>query len=146
MFESNRIKTTVVAIIVVIALLGTAVTQSIKVWKERTATLYPRRTLVVVIETSQNEAFFERLTEFAEVNEFKIHIGQTTPEGGTFNVNMSRKDVMIIANNVFDQNTFDIAFYDKNPARPASQQTIDDLLNDLKKLLSEVSNLEISEP
>src|SRR6266511_4035157 len=73
-----------------------------KTWKASFSTLYPQRTLVATIVLEQQDRFFEQLTKFADAHDFKIHIGPTTPAGDTFNINMSRKDVMVIANNVFD--------------------------------------------
>src|SRR3982751_2909514 len=106
--------------------------QLLKTWNARFGTLHPKKTLVVSIDLGQREKFFEQLTRFADAHDFKIHIGPTTPAGDTFNINMSRKDVMVIANNVIDTKKFDISLYDKDPTKPVSEEIIDDLFNDLK--------------
>lgn len=117
----------------------------VKTWKAGFGTSYPQRTLDVVIDLGQREKFFEQLTRFADAHDFRIHLGPTTPAGDTFNINMSRKDVMVIANNVFDIKTFHIAFYDEDPANLAPEETIDSLFNDLKRYISEIPNVTITE-
>lgn len=117
----------------------------LKTWKEGFVTLHPKKTLVVIIDLGQQEKFFEQLTRFSDAYAFDIHIGPTTLSGDTFNINMSRKDVMVIANNVFDKKTFDIVFYDKNPANPAPQETIESLFSNLKRFISEIPNVTITE-
>jgi len=117
----------------------------LKTWKAGFGTSYPQKTLDVNIDLSQREKFFEQLTRFADAHDFRIHIGPTTPSGDTFNVNMSRKDVMVIANNVFDTKTFHIAFYDEDPANSAPEETIDSLYNDLKSFINEIPNVLITE-
>ena len=112
----------------VISAIGVAIVfgaqQLVKTWKAGFGTSYPQKTLDVSIDLSQREKFFEQLTRFADAHDFKIHIGPTTPSGDTFNVNMSRNDVMVIANNVIDTKTFHIAFYDEDPANLAPEETL----------------------
>jgi hypothetical protein len=117
----------------------------LKIWKARFVTLYPKKTLVVSIDLGQREKFFGQLTKFADAHDFKIHIGPTTPAGDTFNINMSHKDVMVIANNVFDTKVFDIHFYDKDPTNPVSEEMIDNLFNDLKRYISGIPNVIMTE-
>jgi hypothetical protein len=117
----------------------------VKTWKARFATSYPQKTLDVVIDRGQQEKFFEQLTRFADVHDFKIHIGPTTPAGDTYNINMSRKDVMVIANNVIDAKIFHIAFYDEDPATSVPEETIDSLFDDLKRFINEIPNAIITE-
>ena len=119
--------------------------QLVKTWKARFGTLHSKKTFVVTIDLGQREKFFEQLTRFADAQDFKIHIGSTTPAGDTFNINMSRKDVMVIANNVFDIRVFDIHFYDKDPTNPISEEIIDTLFNDLKRYISEIPNAIMTE-
>jgi len=117
----------------------------LKTWKTRFSTLHPKKTLVVSIDLNQREKLFEQLTRFADAHAFDIRINPTTPSGGTFNVNMSRKDVMVIANNVLDTKVFDIHFYDKDPTSSASEEIIDDLFNDIKGYIGDIPNAIITE-
>ena len=120
--------------------------QLLKTWKARFVNLHPKKTLVVSIDLGQREKLFEQLTKFADAHDFRNHIGPTTPAGDTFNINMSRKDVEVIANNsVADTRKFDIAFYDKNSTNPVSEEIIDNLFNDLKGYISEIPNAIMTE-
>ena len=125
--------------------MGFGAQQLMKTWKARFGTLHPKKTLEVSIDLGQREKFFEQLTRFADAHDFRIHIGSTTPVGDTFNINMSRKDVMVIANNVIDTKKFDIAFYDKYPTNPASEEMIDNSFNDLKGYIGEIPNAIMTE-
>ncbi len=117
----------------------------LKTWKTSFGTLYPQRTLAATIVLDQQSRFFEQLTIFADAYDFKIHIGPTTSAGDTFNINMSRKDVMVIANNVIDTQIFDIHFYDKDPTTPGREELIDTLVKDLKRYISEIPNAIMTE-
>lgn len=128
-----------VTIVICVAMVFGA-PQLLKTWRARFGTLYPKKTLVVSIDLGQREKLFEQLTKFADAHAFKIHIGPTTLSGDTFNINMSRKDVEVIANNVIDTRKFDIAFYDKDPTNPVSEEVLDNVLNDLKRYVSEIPN------
>ncbi len=108
-------------------------------------TLHPKKTLVVTIDLSEREKFFEQLTRFADAYDFKMHIGPTTPAGDTFSIHMSRKDVLVWGDNVFSPRVYDISFYDKDPTNPASEETIGNLVNDLKSFVGETPNVIVTE-
>ena len=120
--------------------------QLVKTWKARFGTSYPKTTLVVTIDLGQREKFFEQLTRFADAHDFRIHIGATTPAGDTFSITMSRKDVMVWGDNVSSpREEYDFAFYDEDPTKPASEETIDSLYNSLKRFINEIPNVIITE-
>jgi hypothetical protein len=106
---------------------------------------YPKKTLGVVIDIDQRDKFFEQLERFADIHRFDIHIRSTTPAGDTFSIYMSRKDVVVWGDNVLNPRGFDISFYDKDPSNPASEEVINDLLEDLQRYISEVPNIRIFE-
>ena len=108
-------------------------------------TQHPKRTVGIVIDIEQREKFFEQLKRFARAHDFDIHIGQTTPAGDKFNINISGREITLIANNAFDPRAYDISFYDKHPANPVPDEEIDILLLDLKRFISEVPNIRIFE-
>ena len=149
MIQIKRKKLPRITRFLVVIAIGVAIVfgaqKLLKTWKARFDTLHPKKTLVVSIDLGQRERFFDQLTRFADTNVFDIHIGPTTPSGDTFNINMSRKDVMVIANNVFDTNVFDLHFYDKDPTNPVSEEILDDLFNDLKRYISEIPNAIMTE-
>ena len=135
---------TIITRFFVVIVICIAIILGLKMFKEEAVTLHTKKTLIVTIDLNQREKFFEQLTRFADVHDFDIHIGATTPAGDTFNINISSKDLMIIADNVFEpKSTFDIDFYDKNPHNPTSEEVIDSLFNDLKRFISEVPNIKI---
>lgn len=120
--------------------------QLLKTWKTRFGTLYPQKTLVVSIDLGQREKLFEKLTEFADAHDFKIHIGPTTPTGDTFSIYMSRKDVVIWGDNVSSpRGEYNFSFYDEDPTNPAPEETIDNLYNGLKRYISEIPNVVLTE-
>src|SRR6266511_1060676 len=106
MIQTKHKKTLMITRFLVVIAIGVAIVfgaqKLLKIWKAEFGTLHSKKMLVLTIDIGQREKFFEQLTRFADAHDFKIHIGPTTPAGDTFNINMSRKDVMVIANNVFD--------------------------------------------
>ena len=117
----------------------------LKIWKEQSVTSYPKKTLDVIIDLGQREKFFEQLTRFADVHNFRIHIGSTTPSGDTFSIYMSRKDVTVWGDNVFAPREYHFAFYDEDPANSAHEEAIESLFNDLKRYISEIPNAIMTE-
>jgi hypothetical protein len=112
-------------------------------WKEKTVSQHSRKTFGVVIDLDQREKLFDQLKRFADINDFDIHIGPTTSAGVTFNIYMSRKDVIVIANNVLQPKGYDFDFYDKDPDHPVSEDILDSLMSDLKRFIIEVPNVRI---
>ena len=58
---------------------------------------------------------------------------------------MSRDDIKIISTNPFDPRIFRISFYDKYPGYPVDEETVDELVNDLKNFINEIPNVTITE-
>jgi len=59
---------------------------------------------------------------------------------------MSRDDIKIIASNIPpDPTRFPVRFYAKYPGSPVDEETVDDLLIDLKSFISEIPNVTITE-
>lgn len=150
MIEIKRKKIPMITGFLIIIAIGVAIVlgaqKLLKTWKEGFVTSYPKKTLVVTIDLSQREKFFEQLTRFADAHDFRIHIGPTTPAGDTFSINMSRRDVMVWGDNVLSpREEYDFAFYDEDPTNPASEETIDSLHNSLKRFINEIPNVIITE-
>jgi len=118
-----------------------------EMWKEgafiTVVTQYPKESFVVIVDLDQQEKFFEQLKRFSDFHDFGLHIGQTTPTGNTFNIEMTGKNVSISGNNVLNSTRFEIAFYDKYPANPVSEEAINSLISELKRFISEVPNVRI---
>ncbi len=105
----------------------------------------PLRSLRVTIAEGQREELFDQLRKFADKHGFEYQIADFNTNGEIFQFWMSRDDIKIISRNPFDPGIFRISLYYKSPTVPASQETVDDLVNDLKSLISEIPNATISE-
>lgn len=139
--RKTLVRITRLLVAIVICLLMTYGLRAI--WKEKAVSQHSRKTFGVVIDLDQREKLFDQLRKFADVNGFDIQIGPTTSAGVTFNIYMSSKDVIIIANNVFQPKGYDFDFYDKDPDRPMPEDVLDSLMNDLKRFISEVPNIRV---
>ena len=117
----------------------------LKAWHVEGTTLHAKKTLAIHIEQDQREKFFKQLIIFADVNNLDIEIYPITPAGDTFNIDMSDKAIIIIANNVFDTNIFEISIYNKNPTNPLPEEIIEGMFNKLIDTLSEISSVTIVE-
>jgi hypothetical protein len=105
----------------------------------------PLRSLHVVIDMEQRSDLFTQLRRFAEKHDFEILIRDVKvyPEG--VYIEMTRDDLRIIAHdsaNAPENITF--GFYDRLPILLA-QETVDDLVNDLKTFLEEIPNVTVEE-
>ena len=83
------------------------------------------------------------LKRFADFHDFGLRTGQTTPEGDTFNIEMTCKNVSISGHNVLNSTRFEISLNAKYLADPVAEEVIDSLMNEPKRFISEVSNLRI---
>jgi hypothetical protein len=110
-------------------------------YKERA----PLRTIVVSLDTSQQEQLFELFREFADQYGFAIQIRQTTPTGKDFIIVMTHNDVEVIARNPFKWSEFIIGIYNNDCICPTPASDIDGLVTNLKSLLSEIPNAIISD-
>jgi hypothetical protein len=103
-----------------------------------------KRIIVVAIKQNQWEQLFEQLQIFADQQGFAIRIAPTTPNGD-FVVQMWREDIKGIGVNSSDPGVVKIAFYDTNPAHPSPKWAFDELVSDLRNLISEIPNVTITE-
>jgi len=109
-------------------------------------TRHARASFVVIVDLDQRDEFFDQLKRFADTYNFSLHIGQTTPTGDTFAIEMTGEDVRISGNNALHPTRFEIAFYDKKYLGvPVSDEAIDSLLTDLKSIISQTPNVRIFE-
>jgi hypothetical protein len=106
---------------------------------------YPRRTIVVKIETTQQEKLFDVMRKFADDQGFAIRIASTSPSGANFIVEMWREDTKIIALNSFDPGTFSIDFFDTDSAIKSPEWALNSLVSDFKSYINEVPNVAVTE-
>ena len=106
----------------------------------------PRRKFIITIERRQQEELFSQLKKFADKGGFAIRIAPITPSGEDFSIEMWREDIKIFGANPFNPGEFRIGFYDTDGAYPypAPEWALDDLENDLKSFIGEISNATFS--
>ena len=108
--------------------------------------LLPVRKLRVIINENQREELFTQFQKFAEDNEFKIEITDYGNRGEHFQVWMARDNIQIISQDASDDlREFSVYFYGKYPGVPANEETVDELLDDLKSYINEIPNVTITE-
>lgn len=106
----------------------------------------PIRSLRLTIDKSQREELFDQLRTFAEKHGFEYELTDFNTNGENFQFWMSRDDITIIANNVPPNPArVPIRFYAKYPGYPVDEETVDELLNDLKSFLGEIPKVTITE-
>ncbi len=94
---------------------------------------YPRRSIIVKIETTQREQLFDQMRKFADDQGFAIRIAPTSPSGADFIVEMWREDTKIISLNSFDPGTFSIDFFDTDSAIKSPEWALNSLVSNFKK-------------
>jgi hypothetical protein len=110
----------------------------------------PIRGLRITIDKSQREILFAQMQNFADKHAIKIVIRdvevEVGPSGKGFFIEMHRSDIQILA--VGEPSApivVSINFYDEDSAHPASKEIVDNLFNDLKRFISEIPNVAITE-
>ncbi len=106
----------------------------------------PVRKLRVTVNKSQREELFNQLRDFANHHDLKF-ILTDYGTGDNFLVEILGADIKILA--VIsrpDPEIMSIGFYSKTPEDPPpDEKTVDDLLKDLKRFISEIPNATITE-
>lgn len=105
----------------------------------------PVRSLRIILHGNQRDELFDQFRIFAEKHNFEYEITDFDRQDENFQYWMSRDDITIIASNPFKPEEFRIRFYRKYPGYPIDEKTIDDLLNELRSLISEIPNVTIFE-
>jgi len=106
----------------------------------------PMRSLRIAIDVNRREELFTQLRGFAEKHGFEILIREVKVHPDGIYIYMSRDDLKIQAHDISDSPPqIIIWFYNRYPALPASQETVDDLVTDLKSFLSEIPNITVTE-
>ena len=108
--------------------------------------LKPVRILRIAIDKSQREELFGQFQKFAEEHSFRIEITDFNTNGEHFQVWMLGDGVQIIANDTpGETNEVLLGLYGIYPEDPVDEETIDELLNDLKSYIGEIPNVTISQ-
>lgn len=98
----------------------------------------PRRKMDITIDTSRRQEFFDQLRNFATKQGFTIRIDTRTSGSENFLVYMTRGGIEISGANVFAPGEYEFGFYDVYQQPPATESVLDDLVSDLKNVVSAV--------
>lgn len=113
---------------------------------EESSSQGPIRSLRITIDKSQREELFDQFRKFAEKHAFEFHISDYGTGGEDYLIEMSRTDIIINASIIHhDPKIVSIGFFAKYPGYPVNEETVDDLVNDLKNFISEIPNITITE-
>lgn len=106
----------------------------------------PIRRLQIIIDVNRREELFDQLQKFADKHSFRLLIREVEviPEG--IFIEMYRDDLQILAGSAAsDPTMIDLGIYNRDSTHLAPEETVDELLNDLKSFLGEIPNVRITE-
>lgn len=106
----------------------------------------PIRVLKISIGVDRREELFAQLRKFADKHGFEIYIRdvEVIPEG--IFIEMYRADLEILAGSAAsDPATIELGIYERDPKNPTPDETVDELVNDLKNFISEIPDVTITE-
>lgn len=101
------------------------------------------RDLVITIDLSRREEFFDQLSKFAKANGFSILIDTLSSSDEEFQIYMKREDI-IISGVSGELNKYYVGFFDITDRSPAPDSVYDDLVSELEQYVSEVPGTTIS--
>lgn len=100
----------------------------------------------MTIDESRREELFNQLRKFADKHDFEFHLDFYDPDEKIFLVAMYRDDLKILADHApNDPTMISIDFYERDPANPTPKETVEDLFSDLKRFISEIPGVTITE-
>jgi hypothetical protein len=106
----------------------------------------PLRSFMVTLDRSQQKQLIEQSRKFAEKYGFKFQIEYYTLNHENFLIDLTRKDIEIIASNPgFDLGTYFIGFYNYDCIHPAVASDVDGLVSDLKSSINEIPSVTITD-
>jgi hypothetical protein len=104
----------------------------------------PIRTVSIEIDQNQREALFDQLRKFSKKYGLEFHLSFYKNKQ-IFFVEIYGMGLEILALSKPDDTThLDIVFYERDPAEPPPQKTIDELVSDLKEFISVIPNVTIT--
>lgn len=96
-----------------------------------------RRNVVVTIDLTQRQEFFDQLRKFAEANRFSILIDTLSSSNEEFQIDMTREDI-IISGATGELDNYYIGFFDVTDKPPAPDSVFDGLVSQLEQYVSKV--------
>jgi hypothetical protein len=120
------------------SVLGCLAIKGIEKANDNSSGQLPRRKVDITIDTSQRQVLFDQLKKFAEKHDFIIQIDVQPSGPDDFLVYMTREDIIISGANIFAPGEYRLGVYDADRQQPVPDSVLDDLVNDLKSLVSEI--------
>jgi hypothetical protein len=118
----------------------------IKEYNEKFPSLQlPIRTLSIQIDEDQREELFALMRKFSEKHHLEFYLSFYDNKS-TFYMAIEGEVLVIRALSMPITTTeLDFDFFEKDPTNPPSQETVDEVYNDLKAFISEIPNVTITE-
>ena len=106
----------------------------------------PIRVLSIQIDGNQREELFVQLRKFSEKHNFSFDLSFYKGKE-IFFIEMHGKGLEIspLSESINTTELLDIPFFEDDPTNPPSQETVDEVYNDLKSFISEIPNVTIVE-
>ena len=105
----------------------------------------PIQTLSIRVDKDHREELFSQLRKFSEKHRLSFDLAFYRDKE-IFSIVMSDETIDISGlSKPITTTELDINFYEEDPTNPPSQETVDELFNDLKSFISEIPNVTISE-
>lgn len=107
----------------------------------------PRRKILVAIERSHWSKLFIQFQKFADKWRYAIRIAPLDPSSHSFNVEMWRVDMRLVAfvDDDVDEGIVHIYFYDTDSGHLAPERFFDEEVRDLKSFIGEIPNAAVTE-
>jgi len=106
---------------------------------------FPIRILSIRVDENQRAELFSQLRKFSEKHDLEFYLSEYKPEKSFFVV-MDGELLRISALSKIDPMAeLNISFFEKDPTNPPTQETVDEVYNDLKSFISEVPSAVIVE-
>ncbi len=108
----------------------------------------PAKNLSIDVDIEQREKLFDQLQKFSEKHHLGFHLSLYSREtaNDTFLAEMRRQNFLIsAASKPINQTEIDFYFTVDDPTNPPSQETIDELYNDLKAFVIWIPSVKIAE-
>jgi len=105
----------------------------------------PTRTLSIQIDEDQHEELFAQMRKYSEKHGLEFHLSFYNNKESFF-IEMYGENITILA--LFQSTSvshLNFRFFEKDPTNSPSQETVDELYNDLKAFISEIPNVTITE-
>ena len=96
----------------------------------------PVVTVRTAVAADKQKKFFERLQAFSGANGFRMDISQNPHFKESYDVNLTRKDVWVLGDSLFEPSVFTLQFYPA-PGLTVSAAEVEPLVDDLARRISE---------